>query len=226
MVELPEQASRHALRVLRMREGDAVFLFNGNGEQYEGELLPDARGRATVRVLRAGAGEPPPPLEIHLALGVSRGQRMDMALQKATELGVTSITPLFTRRGIVRLDEGKSLRRRAHWRQVIVSACEQSGRCRLPALHEPAEFADWLAEPHPGGVLLDPGAERSLANLDSPPGVLTLAVGPEGGLSAEERRGALAAGFSAVRLGPRILRTETAPLAAIAAAQVLWGDFR
>jgi 16S rRNA (uracil1498-N3)-methyltransferase len=177
-------------------------------------------------VLDAGTPEPDPVLAIHLILGVSRGQRMDYALQKATELGVTEITPVITRRSVVRLQDDKREQRQAHWRQILTHACEQSGRCRLPVLHPLVHFPEHLGVPGQTGVLLDPVSDKTLADLDPPSGTLALLVGPEGGLTEQERKSALEEGFTAIRLGPRILRTETAPLAAVAAAQVLWGDFR
>jgi len=179
-----------------------------------------------VLVDNAGEPEPEPPLRLHLAVGVSRGERMDFVIQKAVELGVASVRPLFTERSVVRLDAARLERRHEHWHGVLVAACEQSGRRRLPWLHPVEQLADWLPTIAGTALLLDPGADRSLATLPEPDGAATLLVGPEGGLAADERGRAVQAGFLPVRLGPRILRTETAPLAALAAMQVLWGDLR
>ena len=223
---LSDSAATHAVRVMRLNAGDSVILFNGGGRDYEAELTVAGRGTVRARILAAGDEETLPCLRLHLALGISRGQRMDFALQKATELGVSALTPLFTERTLVRLDEARANQRLAHWRQVSISACEQCGRRRLPRLDRPQAFAAWLDQGAKSGVLLDPLGEVSLPDLSAPQGEFTLLVGPEGGLSAEERRLAAAAGLTPVKLGPRILRTETAPLAAIASIQALWGDFR
>lgn len=225
-LDLPPDAAAHLARVLRLGSGDPVVLFNGDGRDYPGELLAAGRHAARVRVESAGEPEGEPPLRLHLAVGVSRGERMDFVIQKAVELGVASLRPLFTERSVVRLDAARAERRHAHWHGVLVAACEQSGRRRLPALHPPQALADWLPTARGTALLLDPQAERSLATLPAPPGEATLLVGPEGGLSADERARAARSGLVPVRLGPRILRTETAPLAALAAMQVLWGDLR
>ena len=225
-ITLPDTAARHAVRVLRLRPGDRVTLFNGDGRDYDAELTLATRDAVRSRVLDSGDIEPAPALELHLALGVSRNQRMDFALQKATELGVDRITPLFTERSVIRLDEGRLDQRVAHWRQVTVAACEQSGRRRLPRIESPQPFGAWIERWHGQGLLLEPRATRSLADLEKPDGMVTLLVGPEGGLAPDERAAAVRRGMKDVKLGPRILRTETAPLAALAAMQVLWGDFR
>lgn len=225
-VVLPPEAAAHLARVLRLRPGDAVILFNGDGRDYAGRLLAAHRQAARVLVEEAGGIEPEPSLRLHLAIGISRGERMDFVIQKAVELGVASIRPLFTGRSVVRLDAERRERRHDHWHGVLVAACEQSGRRRLPHLHPAEHLGDWLAAFVGTGLLLDPQAGHSLPDLGAPDGAATLLVGPEGGLSGEERACAARAGFVAVRLGPRILRTETAPIAALAAMQVLWGDLR
>jgi 16S rRNA (uracil1498-N3)-methyltransferase len=225
-IALPPEAAAHLTRVLRLRPDEAVVLFNGDGRDYAGRLLAVHRQEVRVLVRVAGEAEAEPPLRLHLAVGVSRGERMDFVIQKAVELGVASIRPLFTERSVVRLDAERLDRRHTHWHGVLVAACEQSGRRRLPHLHPAQALADWLPTVAGTALLLDPQAVRSLADLPAPQGAATLLVGPEGGLSADERARALSAGFVSVRLGPRILRTETAPLAALAAMQVLWGDLR
>lgn len=225
-LELEPRPARHATKVLRLAPGAAVVLFNGDGYDYDAQLLSGNRDAVRVRTLAAGAPEPEPPLAITLALGVSRGERMDLALQKAVELGVSAIQPLFTTRSLVRLSGERLAKRHAHWRGVIIAACEQSGRRRLPRLEPPASLARWLACGHPDGILLHHAAEAALTELPPPDATLTLLIGPEGGLTPEEREQAQTQGLTPVRLGPRILRTETAPLAAIAAVQALWGDFR
>jgi 16S rRNA (uracil1498-N3)-methyltransferase len=223
---LPPDAAVHLLRVLRLQLGDAVVLFNGDGRDYAGRLLGGARREARVLIEAAGEAEPAPPLRLELAVGVSRGERMDFVIQKAVELGAGALQPLFTERSVVRLDVPRAERRHHHWQGVLVAACEQSGRRRLPVLRPATAFSDWLPTASDARILLDPEAGRSLTALPVPAGAATLLVGPEGGLSGAERERAVRSGFIPVRLGPRILRTETAPLAALAAMQALWGDLR
>lgn len=221
---LPEGPARHLGQVLRLSPGSPVTLFNGDGRDYSARVLET--GRRGLRVAIDGAGEPEtlPPVSIQLAIGVSRGERMDYALQKAVELGVAAIAPLFTARGLVQLAGARRERRQDHWRGIIVGACEQSGRRRLPDLHPPQSLESWIETAPAGGLLLDPAAEQTLVGLPPPGPEVSLLVGPEGGLDARERALAQRHGFRPVRLGPRILRTETAPLAAIAVIQALWGD--
>jgi 16S rRNA (uracil1498-N3)-methyltransferase len=223
---LPPETSAHLTRVLRLRPDDAVVLFNGDGRDFAGRLLAVQRHGVRVLVEAADEAEAEPPLRLHLAVGVSRGERMDFVVQKAVELGVASIRPLLTERSVVRLDADRRERRHEHWQGVLVAACEQSGRRRLPLLHPTLPLADWLPTVGGTALLLDPQAARTLADVPAPQGAATLLVGPEGGLSGDERARAGRAGFVPVRLGPRILRTETAPIAALAAMQVLWGDLR
>lgn len=224
-VTLEPRPTRHALQALRLQSGDQTLLFNGDGRDYAAEVAEGARGALRVRVLRATEPEPIPRLSIGLALGISRGERMDLAIQKAVELGVSTIQPLFTGRSVVRLQGERLAKRAEHWLGVVIAACEQSGRRRLPALASTARLEEWLESQHSGGILLHHAATRAITELPPPNAGLTLLVGPEGGLAPDERDRAQAAGFVPVRLGPRVLRTETAPLAAIAAIQTLWGDF-
>lgn len=224
-VELDPRASRYASQVLRLRKGQSLRLFCGDGTDYQAELLRCDRRSCVARIGAVGDVEPPAALHIHLGIGVSRGERMDFAIQKSVELGVTAITPLFTERAVVQLPPDRQARRIGHWQGVVISACEQSGRNRVPDLLAPQSLDAWL-DGRGSGLLLYHRADRSLPQLPAPQGDVNLLIGPEGGLSAAERARALAAGFTAVRLGPRVLRTETAPLAALAAIQVLWGDLR
>lgn len=223
---LDAAASQYLTRVLRHRVGDAVQLFNGDGREYAAVLAGSRREAASVAIGAVTREEPAAQLRAHLWLGISKGERMDYALQKAVELGVSSIAPLYTERSQVKLSGAREQRRLAHWRGVIVSACEQCGRCRLPELHPPTLAATHPLQPRGLGLLLDPRATATLPDLPPPTGDVTLLVGPEGGLTPQEDEAARAAGFQSVRLGPRILRAETAPLAALAALQVLWGDLR
>ena len=224
VLELPSAQARHLTQVLRLPPDAPLVLFNGDGCDYPAHLIRTDRGVSSVRVGTPGTPEPTAPLDIHLALGVSKGERMDYALQKSVELGVGRITPLFTERSQVHLSGPRLERRLDHWRGILVGACEQSGRRRLPHLATAASYSDWLSDHTGGGLLLDPEAARPLTAWPAPAATITLLIGPEGGLSPRERASARDRGFEGVRLGPRILRTETAPLAAIAVIQALWGD--
>lgn len=223
-ISLPPTALQHVVQVLRLRSGDEIILFNGDGRDFAATLLSCHKNGAVAHVGNAGPTEPPPRLRVYLGIGISKGERMDFALQKSVELGVNSVTPLFTARCVVRLDGKRLLNRERHWRGIMISACEQSRRRRLPILEPAQSFADWLVHKHAGGILLDHRSSTALRDMSIPEQKITFLIGPEGGLTQTERSTAQTAGFTAARLGPRILRTETAPLAAIAAAQTLWGD--
>jgi len=225
-ITLPPGPSKHLVQVLRLRTGDALTLFNGDGRDFPGRLAITTRGAIEVATGTPTEPEPPPVLAVHLGIGVSKGERMDFVVQKAVELGVTRVSPLFTARSIVRLDGARLERRQQHWRGVLVAACEQSGRRRLPELAATSSLDRWLAQRHPCPLLLDHRSSTALPMVTAPTGAVTLLLGPEGGLSSDERTRARESGFTPARLGPRILRTETAPLAALAAVQALWGDFR
>jgi 16S rRNA (uracil1498-N3)-methyltransferase len=223
-LELPSAQARHLTQVLRLPPDAPLVLFNGDGYDYPARLTRAERNGAAAMVGTPGTREPIPPLDIHLALGVSKGERMDYALQKSVELGVGGITPVFTERSQVHLSGPRLERRLEHWRGIVIGACEQSGRRRLPHLTTAATYPAWLNTHTGGGLMLDPQANRPLTALPPPDATITLLIGPEGGLGPRERASARARGFEGVRLGPRILRTETAPLAAIAVIQALWGD--
>ena len=221
----PEQ-SRHLSRVLRLKPGASLYLFDGSGRDFVARITTVIKSRVELSVQTAGSPEPSPPLAIRLLLGISKGERMDYALQKSVELGVQELVPLFTEHTVVKLDQARVARRLEHWRKILIGACEQSGRRRLPILAAPQDLNRQLEEETEGlRLVLDAGAAASPAELGPPGPRVSLLVGPEGGLSERELQTAGAAGFTPVRLGPRILRTETAPLAAIAAIQALWGDF-
>ncbi len=223
-VDLPERAARHC-KVLRLARGEAVVLFNGEGGEYAAELSGYSRDRASARLLSKRLIERESPLAVELAQCVPSGDRMDIAVQKATELGVRRIVPITSERSIVKLSGSRAVLRIAHWRNVAISACEQCGRNRVPEVAGISDLQAFLSEARGEALrlLLAPEAARELKSL-APPRAVTLLVGPEGGLAPEERRAAEGSGFLPVRFGPRVLRTETAPLAAIAAMQVLWGD--
>ncbi|WP_025131069.1 16S rRNA (uracil(1498)-N(3))-methyltransferase [Pseudomonas sp. PH1b] len=222
--ELPEAQAHYIARVLRMAEGDALQVFDGSGMEFRGTLVEAGKKRVRVRLDESFAGQDESPLQIHLGQGLSRGERMDWAIQKATELGVAEITPIFSERCEVRLKDERADKRLLHWRQVAISACEQCGRSRVPVIHPPLLLADWIKQStadlklvlHPVAAPLESHAK---------PGTLAFLIGPEGGLSDAEVEQAQGAGFLPARLGPRVLRTETAPVVALAVAQQLWGDF-
>ncbi|AVO61759.1 16S rRNA (uracil(1498)-N(3))-methyltransferase [Pseudomonas chlororaphis] len=222
--ELPEAQAHYIGRVLRMAEGDALQLFDGSGNEFRGTLLEVGKKRVVVRLDESFAGQVESPLQIHLGQGLSRGERMDWAIQKATELGVNEITPIFSERCEVRLKDERADKRLAHWRQVAVSACEQCGRSRVPVIHPPVLLADWIKQTQADlKLVLHPVAEPLVSHAK--PATLAFLIGPEGGLSDAEVDQAQATGFLPARLGPRVLRTETAPVVALAVAQQLWGDF-
>ncbi|GAB3283073.1 16S rRNA (uracil(1498)-N(3))-methyltransferase [Parahaliea aestuarii] len=213
----------HVARVLRMGEGDALVLFNGDGSDYPATIT-----RSDKRSVEVTLGAPAPtatesPLAVELGIGISRGDRMDWVLQKATELGVSAVVPLFTERCEVKLKGERAEKKVQHWRQVVISACEQCGRSRLPRLDAPRSLDEWLT---------DCTAERRFvlhhragpAGASATPDSVALTVGPEGGLSEAEISACESAGFEPLTLGPRVLRTETAPLAALAILQARWGD--
>lgn len=226
---LPSVAAHHAARVLRLSPGDPVVVFDGTGGEYEAVITRIGRGEVLVRTGRFRADGPESPLRVTLAQGVSAGDRMDFTVRKSVELGVDRIVPVITGRSVVRLGGERADRRRAHWQGVAVSACEQSGRNRVPPVEEPVAFETWLAGLDPSGretrLALATQGTRRLAELPAPAMGVLLLAGPEGGFSGPEMHLAQSRGFEPIRLGPRILRTETAGLAALAALQTLWGDF-
>lgn len=223
-LELPDAAARHLAQVLRMRAGEDLVLFNARGGEYEACIEAIERRAVRVRVERHADVEREAPLRITLAQCVSRGERMDYTIQKAVELGVAALVPLLSSRSVVKLDAERWDKKLEHWRGVIVAACEQSGRTRLPPLAEVQSFEHWLAQPASGTrLVLAPGGTGTLRTLASAQEVALL-VGPEGGLSELEIAAAEARGFRRIGLGPRVLRTETAGVAALAALQALWGD--
>lgn len=226
--QLPEPAVRHVVRALRLQPGDLLTVFDGRGGEYDATLARSARNEAWVQVEMFREREAESALAITLVQGISRGERMDYAIQKAVELGVHTIVPVFNERSVVQLKGDRADRRQAHWQGVARSACEQCGRNRVPGLHMPVSFTEWLDTWNGGGqgLALSPTAQRCLAELPAPEQPITVLIGPEGGLTDNELHLACARGFDTVRLGPRVLRTETAAVAVLAALQTLWGDFR
>ncbi len=228
LIELPSETARHAIGALRLRSGDAITLFNGDGFEYAGLLEQLGKG-AVVRLNECTEPARESHLRVTLVQGISSADRMDLTLQKSVELGVAAIQPLMMRRSVVRLNGEKMEKRLRHWRGIVIAACEQCGRNRIPEVAEIADFAPWLrqiATPAQQCYLLDPEAKVGLKELPVPEGPILLLAGPEGGFDPVERKAAIAAGCIPLRLGPRILRTETAALAALAAMQAIWGDFK
>lgn len=227
VLALPEEAANHLVRVMRLREGDACVLFNGDGHDYPATLVAVGKRDAQVRLGAPVLVERESPLSITLLQGIARGEKMDLILQKATELGVAAIVPVNAERTEVKLDAARAAKRLAHWANVVQSACGQSGRARIPAVAAPQGLsAAVTALPDPGlRLTLDPLGTHRLSTLPQPSrGGVVVAIGPEGGWSPRDRDVLAAAGFEGLQLGPRILRTETAGLAAIAALQARFGD--
>lgn len=224
-IELAPQAAQHVARVLRLKPGAPLILFNGEGGEHPAELVVVEKRRVCVALGPRDPREAESPLAITLVQGISKGDRMDYAIQKAVELGAARIEPIFTERSAVELKGDRLEKKWAHWRGVAVAACEQSGRNRVPEITVPRRFADWLAEPLQGaGITLDPRAGRPMAELEPPVGPVSVLIGPEGGLTDREIQLAGTSGYQGVLLGPRVLRTETAAAAALTAVQLLWGD--
>ena len=223
---LPIASAHHLVHVLRAGSGDKVVLFDGRGHEFDAVIQRIDKSGVTLAVGQGRPVDRESSLAVTLAQGISSGERMDYTIQKAVELGVAGIQPLQTERSVVRLDAARAAKRLAHWQAVVASACEQCGRNTVPAVLPVMTLNAWLGLRADGVRLaLGPGASARLADLERPGGPVLLLVGPEGGLAPRERADAEAAGFLAVRLGPRVLRTETAALAALAAMQTLWGDF-
>lgn len=227
LVELPPEAAHHAARVLRLQTGDAIVLFDGTGGEYPAIIGQIGKQRVTVEIGTWRERECESPLDITLVQAMSSGDKMDFTLQKAVELGIAAIQPVASERSVVRLSGERAEKRVRHWQQVVASACEQCGRNRVPQVAPILSLNDWLGKPEKPGVRLTlaPDAPASLRELPRPNGPVTLLIGPEGGLTSSEIKAAASCGFAPVRLGPRVLRTETAALAALAAMQALWGDF-
>jgi 16S rRNA (uracil1498-N3)-methyltransferase len=236
VIDLPSAVAHHASRVLRLREGDTVTVFNGEGGEFEAQLT-----RIESRLVSAAVGRHHPveresPLTVTLLQGLAGAERMDYVIQKAVEMGVAAIAPVTMARSVTRLDPARASKRAEHWRSVIVASCEQCGRNRLPSLHPLCDFDAALRSRDPGesgataaaalSLVLSPGEGSTLTAFDRPPGAIRVLIGPEGGLSADELAAAQRAGFRIARLGPRVLRTETAGLAVLAAMNALWGDWR
>jgi 16S rRNA (uracil1498-N3)-methyltransferase len=228
-IELDGDRSRYLGKVLRARVGDAVTVFNGEGPEWPATLLRISRNSVSLKLGDGVEAGTESPLKIHLVQGISRGERMDIVIQKATELGVKRITPVLTEFGVVKLDPDRAEKRREHWQKIAASACEQSGRTRLPLIDTPLTLKTWFGGKPPAvdaQWILTPGAATPLVSLAEPQTKVCVLIGPEGGFSDTEYGDAEVSGFKAVSLGPRVLRTESAAIATLSVLQSLWGDLR
>lgn len=220
-------AANHIARVLRLERGDPLTLFDGRGGEHAARIEELRKGAVIVAVGEHSAADQESRLSLTLAQGVSRGERMDWVVQKATELGVTRIVPVLTERTVVKLDAKQAERKLQHWQGIVVAACEQSGRTRIPDVALPIALHDFLrqsGEARAIRILLSPAGTQRVSDLLTPDGGLIVLIGPEGGLAETEQRAARDAGFIAMRLGPRVLRTETAAVAALTLLQHRFGD--
>ena len=225
LITLDKDAARYLSFVLRMTSGQMLNLFNGEGGEYVAEVVSLSKNQVTVSIKESLPNDRESLLKIHLVIGISRGERMDWVIQKATELGVHTITPIFTERTEVKLAGSRLEKRLVHWQQVSISACEQCLRNVVPTINSAVSLQQCLGT-HDGGlkIVLHHRTERPLTELQNTNNHVTILIGPEGGLSDDEITLAESNGYNAVKLGPRVLRTETAPLAAISILQSLWGD--
>jgi 16S rRNA (uracil1498-N3)-methyltransferase len=223
-INLDTQAANHIASVLRMQTGEHLFLFNGDGGHFETTITHVAKKQVAVHVREHRTSQNESPLRIYIGQGLSRGDRMDYAIQKATELGVSEITPLFTTRSEVKLDTERSTKRQQHWQQVTISACEQCGRDVIPVVNAPVSLSDFVIHVKADlKLVLHHDSPSQLRNLPKPVSIALL-IGPEGGLTEEEIALATQHGFVTTQLGPRVLRTETAPVVALSVLNTLWGD--
>ncbi|MDF1582948.1 MAG: 16S rRNA (uracil(1498)-N(3))-methyltransferase [Methyloprofundus sp.] len=223
-IALDEDCAHYVRTVLRLKKAYLVTLFNGQGGEYQAEIIEVSRKQVLVKILHFIERDVESPLQVVLGLGISRAERMDFAVQKSVELGVAQISPLITEHCVVQLKGDKESNKIRHWQKIAQHASEQSGRTVMPAVDTVELLADWVEQQSGLKVFLDPFAVQTLSDLNPENNKVTLLAGPEGGFSEQERKVAKQAGFIPVRLGPRVLRTETAALAALTAVQVLWGD--
>tara|TARA_R110000868_G_scaffold10639_4_gene51631 strand:+ start:30784 stop:31512 length:729 start_codon:yes stop_codon:yes gene_type:complete len=224
-IVLTDSAANYLANVLRLKPGAELILFNGQGGEYSAEVTSVNKRKVEVTLHQYIEKNIESPLALHLGQGISRGERMDIVIQKATELGVTEITPLITERCNVKLTEERWQKRWLHWQGIAISACEQCGRTVLPVIHQPMPLSDWLAQAdQPPGIVLDHRAQATLKDIKLESSALRLLIGPEGGLTEAEITIATQQAFNTVKLGPRVLRTETAAITALSLLQYGWGD--
>jgi 16S rRNA (uracil1498-N3)-methyltransferase len=228
-LSLDGERAHYVGRVLRLRTGDALTVFDGSGGEYSAVIDKVTKQQLQLSVGEHSSRNMESPLRIRLVQGISRGDRMDIVVQKATELGVHRISPVITDHSVVKLEPDRAAKRHAHWQKIAQSACEQCGRNVLPTIDTPQSLVNWFADNAGRArrqIILRADAADALPAIDSPGNDVTILIGPEGGFSEAEYERAAAAGLQAARLGPRIMRTETAALAALSIAQANWGDYR
>lgn len=226
-LELDKEQAHYLGRALRLRPGDALSIFSAESGEFSAAVTSIGKSSAELLVGAELPTNTESPLNLHLVQGISRGERMDFVVQKATELGVKRISPVLTEYGVVKLDGSRANKRRDHWQKIAESACEQSGRTRPPLIDAPLPLKTWfgaMTSESDVDLILNPNAGTSMASLQAPTTKICLLVGPEGGFSDTEYGDAEVSGFKAVTLGPRVLRTETAAIAAVTVAESLWGD--
>ena len=228
-VEVDGDPARYLSKALRSRVGDQVTLFNGEGPEWPATISQISKSTVVLKLGDGIEANTESTLKIHLVQCISRGDRMDFVVQKATELGVKRITPVLSEYGVVKLDNARAEKKRVHWQKIAASACEQSGRTRPPLIDTPITLKNWFGN-KPASVdaelILTPGAATPLASIATPETKVCILIGPEGGFSDTEYKDAAVSGFEAVSLGPRVLRTESAAIATLAVLQSLWGDLR
>jgi 16S rRNA (uracil1498-N3)-methyltransferase len=221
---LPETQAHYLTRVLRMEAGRPLIVFNGQGGDYSAEIIHTSKNTCTIKIGNFNSSNQQSTLNCSLAIGISKGDRFEYVLQKACELGATEIYPLFTSRTEVRLDTTRQNKKTEHWQQVLISSCEQNGRNLIPQLHTPQTLGEFLPNANADlKLVLHHRANQALNSYATPQSVCLL-IGPEGGLSEDEINQSIGQGFNPLVLGPRILRTETAPLVALSLVQYQWGD--
>ena len=225
VVELSEDASHHLMRVLRLGVGASVTVFNGKDIEYETKIIGQTKRNLQVQIISVLQQSRESPCRIHLYQAVSKGERMDFVVQKAVELGVAQITPLLTSRSVVKLNKQRWAKKQQHWQDIAKSACEQCGRNLIPIIHEVSQFHSAIMHSQePIRFVLDPHQPTSLSTNHEETQSIALLIGPEGGFTRDEITCAIAKGFDCITLGPRVLRTETAALCAIALIQAKFGD--
>lgn len=224
-ITLDAATSHHLGTVLRARLGDSCVLFNGDGREVAGIIAGLQKNKVQVELLSDAHPSVESRLSVHLACGIGKGERMDWVVQKATELGVTEVTPLLTDYVNVRVDDARSEKKRQHWEAVAISACEQSGRVQIPTIHAPVKLSDWLVSSSSEfRVMFHPTASKQISDLPTELQKVSLIIGPEGGLSDAEVADAEKSGVMTVQCGPRILRMETAVVVVMTIGQIRWGD--
>jgi 16S rRNA (uracil1498-N3)-methyltransferase len=226
-LRLAASASHYLINVLRLKVGRPLLIFNGDGGEFQAKLIAREKKLAILHVGAYLDSDCASPLRIHLVQGLSRGERMDYVVQKAVELGVNSITPIITERCNVKLAADRVSNRLQHWQKVMVSACEQSGRCHLATIHPPCDLSDWLQHQTMSGFIAQPGCEHTITHyINQPLDEVAMLIGPEGGFTQKECEFATANGIQPLGLGQRILRTETATVTALTLLQAQWGDLK